>query len=107
MKTPKDIIEIEIAGKLKAKPEKAATLNAVIEFEITGANGGTWTLDCTKPGGEVTPGSTGSARLTVTMLDTDFADMYAGALNPQKAFLTGKVKVKGDMSLALKLGSIL
>lgn len=104
---PKDIIEKEIAAKLKAKPEKAAAVNAIVELEITGANGGTWTVDCTKPGGEVKAGSSGAAKLTVIMLDTDFSDMFDGKLNPQAAFLGGKVKVKGDIALALKLGNIL
>ena len=103
----KEIIEKDISGKLKAKPEKAAAINAVIELVITGANGGTWTIDCTKPGGIVSSESSGSAKLTVTMADTDFVDMYQGKLSPQAAFLSGKVKVKGDMGLALKLGTIL
>jgi putative sterol carrier protein len=33
--------------------------------------------------------------------------MFEGRLNPQAAFLGGKVKVKGDIALALKLGNIL
>jgi putative sterol carrier protein len=104
---PKDIIEKEIAAKFKARPDKAAAVNAVVVLEITGANGGTWTVDCTKPGGEVKTGGSASAKLTVTMLDTDFSDMFEGRLNPQAAFLGGKVKVKGDIALALKLGNIL
>ncbi|OGQ50483.1 MAG: hypothetical protein A3I09_01085 [Deltaproteobacteria bacterium RIFCSPLOWO2_02_FULL_47_10] len=103
----KDIIEKEIAGKLKAKPEKAAAVNAIVELVITGADGGTWTVDCTKQGGAVSAGPAGNAKLTVTMTDSDFADMYSGKLNPQMAFLTGKVKVKGDIALALKLGNLI
>jgi putative sterol carrier protein len=33
--------------------------------------------------------------------------MIGGSLNPQMAFMTGKLKVKGDMSLALKLQAVL
>jgi putative sterol carrier protein len=105
--TPKEIIENEIATKLKNKPERAASVGAVVELAITGANGGTWTIDCTKPGGEVKSGSAGAAKLIVTMADTDFVDMCAGKLNPQMAFLGGKIKVKGDISLALKLGQLI
>lgn len=105
--TPKEIFEVEIAKKLVSKPEKAAAINAVIEFVITGDTGGTWTVDLTKPGGEIISGSKGNAKLTVTMSDKDFVDLYAGKLNPQMAFMTGKVKVKGDIGLALKLGGIL
>lgn len=104
---PKEIIEVEIAKKLKTEPQKAAAVNAVIEIEVTGGDGGVWTIDCTKPGGAVSAGSCGSAKLTVTIGDADFVALYNKTLSPQGAFLSGKVKVKGDMSLALKLGNIL
>lgn len=104
---PKDIIEKQIATKLSSKPEKASAVNAVIELDITGDAGGVWTIDCTKKGGEIKSGSTGSAKLVVTMKDSDFVDMYAGKLNPQMAFFSGKIKIKGDIGLAMKLGDLL
>ncbi|MFT5021141.1 MAG: acyl-CoA dehydrogenase [Polaribacter sp.] len=33
--------------------------------------------------------------------------MLAGDLNPMNAFMSGKIKVKGDMSVAMKLGTIM
>ena len=44
---------------------------------------------------------------TVKVSASDFEDIAAGKTNPQMAFMTGKLKVEGDMSVALKLGSIL
>ena len=41
------------------------------------------------------------------MTDSDFIDMVEGKLNGQMAFMTGKLKIKGDMSLAMKLGNVL
>jgi putative sterol carrier protein len=41
------------------------------------------------------------------MAETDFLDLVSGKLNGQMAFLTGKLKVAGDMGLALKLGSFI
>ena len=37
----------------------------------------------------------------------DLSDIVEGKLNPQMAFMSGKLKVSGDMGLALKLGTIL
>ena len=41
------------------------------------------------------------------MTSEDFVNMVNGQLAPQMAFMTGKLKIKGDMGLALKLQQIL
>jgi putative sterol carrier protein len=37
----------------------------------------------------------------------DLEKMAAGDLNPMMAFMTGKLKVKGDMAVAMKLGQVM
>lgn len=44
-------------------------------------------------------------RVKVSM--TDFADIASGKQNPQMAFIMGKLKVEGDMGIAMQLGKIL
>ncbi|WP_150526304.1 SCP2 sterol-binding domain-containing protein [Roseibium sediminis] len=46
------------------------------------------------------------ADCTITMSADDLGDMLNGDLNPTAAFMGGKLKVDGDMSVAMKLGSI-
>jgi putative sterol carrier protein len=41
------------------------------------------------------------------MTASDFVDMINGKLNGQMAFMTGKLKVAGDMGLAMKLQTLL
>ena len=47
------------------------------------------------------------ADVTITVSDDDFAKMAAGELDSQKAFFAGKLKVKGNIMLTQKLGTIL
>lgn len=103
--TPKQIFEEKIGPRLAADPAKAKAVNAVYQFDITGDNGGTWTVDLTQPA--VTAGSTGKAQCTITVSSKDFVDIITEKLNAQMAFLQGRLKVAGDMSLALKLGTVL
>lgn len=44
---------------------------------------------------------------TIRVSKDDFVDIATGKTNPQMAFMTGKLRVEGDMSVAMKLGSIL
>ena len=47
------------------------------------------------------------ADCTVRLSQSDFAAISAGTLNPQMAFMMGKLKIDGDLSVALQLGTLL
>ena len=106
--TAKTILEHDIPAVLAAKPELAKEINAVIHFVITGDQGGTWTMDCTKPSGSVVSGAQGTPKMTLTVSDADFVKIRSKQLNAQMAAMQGKLKFKPmDMGLAMKLGKLL
>lgn len=102
MSTPKDIFETRIAGKT-ANADLQKKINAVFRFDLSGPQGGTWIVDF-KPGTAGVRQADEPAQCAVSMTDTDFLSMLAGELDPTSAFMSGKIKVKGDMMLAMKLG---
>lgn len=93
--------------RVQAKPAVQVAINGKVVFDLSGDGGGQWTIDLTTPAGTITTGITENPKVTLLMSATDFVAMVGGALNPQQAFLTGKLKVKGDMGTALKLGQLL
>jgi len=106
--TAKSILETDIPALLTSKPELAKDINAVIHFNITGDQGGTWTVDLTKASGWVTTGATGTPKMTITVSDQDFVKIRQKQLNAQMAAMQGKLKFKPmDMGLAMKLGKLL
>jgi putative sterol carrier protein len=105
--TPKSFFEEKIAQKLQNHPETSKAVNSIYEFNITGDNGGVWTVDLTKEPGTVQAGSGGNAKCTVTCASSDFMNIVSGKMNPQMAFMSGKLKIKGDMGLAMKLQKVI
>ena len=105
--TVKDVFEHHIPAKFQAKPDVVQKINAVYQFNISGPGGGSWTVDCTQPGGKIAAGVAAAPRCTVAGTDTDFLSIVNGKMNPQMAFMSGKLKIQGDMGLALKLQQIL
>lgn len=104
-----DAVFAKIKEEVKKNPSKAKSVNGVFLYNIT-ENGKTvkqWTLDLKTP--EVNEGSpkSGKADTTLTVGDVDFVDMAAGTLNPQVAYLKGKLKISGNLMLAQKLGPLL
>ncbi len=79
----------------------------VYQFCLSGDGGGDFYFKAVDGKGVVTEGMAESANLTISMTAEDFNDMLAGKLNPTVAFMSGKLKVKGDMMLAMKLQSLL
>jgi putative sterol carrier protein len=86
-------------------PEKAAGVNAVIQYELTGEGGGEWVIRIADGTCEVTEGRTESPNMTLTMDAGDYVDMISGKLDPTAAFMGGKIRLAGDFSLATRLTS--
>jgi len=101
-----EIFDKQIPARLQSKPDLAQKINSSYKFVVTGDGGGTWCVDLTHPGGKITAGD-GAAKCTLTVGAKELVDIVNGKLNAQMAFMTGKLKVAGDMGLALKLGSLL
>jgi len=93
-----------MAGRFRA--DKAAGVNATIQYDITGDHGGTWHAVIKDGKCTVSPGGASSPTLTVSMSSQDWLDMVGGKLKGETAFMTGKLKLKGDMGLAMKIGGM-
>ena len=79
---------------------KTAGMTATYLFDVDGA--GKWTVDVNDGKLTVTEGGN-EADTTITVSEENFERMIGGDLNPTTAYMTGKLKVKGDMSAAMKL----
>uniref|UniRef100_A0A4W2FJG3 Hydroxysteroid dehydrogenase-like protein 2 n=1 Tax=Bos indicus x Bos taurus TaxID=30522 RepID=A0A4W2FJG3_BOBOX len=81
---------------------------AVYQFELSGEDGGTWFLDLKSKGGNVGYGEpSDQADVVMSMSTDDFVKMFSGKLKPTMAFMSGKLKIKGNMALAIKLEKLM
>jgi putative sterol carrier protein len=103
MPTVKETFEA-MAGRFRA--DKAAGVNAIIQYDIGGDQGGTWHAVIKDGACTVTPGPATTPNLTLTVSSQDWLDMVGGKLSGQMAFMSGKLKLKGDMGLAMRIGSL-
>jgi putative sterol carrier protein len=99
--TPQELIEKVLPENFDG--EKAAGLTAVVQLMIKGDDGGEWFLLIKDGKMEVGKGTADSPNITLTMKDKDYVALVNGKLSGQKAFMTGKLKFKGDMALGMKL----
>ncbi|XP_036953458.1 peroxisomal multifunctional enzyme type 2 isoform X1 [Acanthopagrus latus] len=106
-----ELVFAEIGRRIKdLGPELVKKVNAVFGWEITkdGKNVAEWTIDLKNGGGSLHQGPySGKADVTITVSDEDFMEVVQGKLNPQKAFFSGKLKVRGNIMLSQKLEVIL
>jgi putative sterol carrier protein len=104
--TTKEIFN-EMQKRMDANPAKLAGIKAVFQFDISGADPGIYSVGIADGKAVVSEGTYASPDITITMASNDFADMIGGKLDGMTAFMGGKLKVKGDMMLAMQLQSLL
>jgi putative sterol carrier protein len=84
----------------RVDPSKTAGMNNSYVFDIEGA--GTWTVKVADGGVTVDEGNTGGDCTIATTAET-FEKVVKGEQNPTAAYMSGKLKIKGDMGAAMKL----
>ena len=84
-------------------PEKAAGVDATIQLKLTGSQPGEWFITIKDNQCTFNSGVASAARLTVSADSENFIKIFSGQLDGMQAFMQGKIRIAGDMSLALKL----
>jgi putative sterol carrier protein len=84
-------------------PEKAQGVDAVIQFKFTGAEAGDWFAVIKDGKVDVERGIAPAPRMTLTADSADYVKIFTGELDGMQAFMQGKIKLAGDLNLAMKL----
>ena len=102
--TPDQIVE---AMPQYLVPEKAGSTKATIAFDLSGDQGGKWWVKIHDGTAESGKGDApDSPNLTLLADAGEWVKIMSGKLDPTAAFMQGKLKIKGDMGLAIKMQSL-
>lgn len=94
----------QLSGKMD--PKKMTGMKAAFQFVATGEGGGEWYVKIADDKADVAKGKVENPTIVLTASAADWLDLMNGRLNGQTAFLTGKLKIQGDVTLAMKLESL-
>ncbi|KAG5985746.1 hypothetical protein E4U43_005904 [Claviceps pusilla] len=102
-----DVIDSVLSGSEAERKDAIKQANGVFAFTIKNKAGETksWHVDL-KESGRVGDG-VGKPTVTLMLSDEDFGKLVEGQANPQRLFMSGKLKVKGDIMKATKLDPIM
>uniref|UniRef100_W5M4X2 Hydroxysteroid dehydrogenase-like protein 2 n=1 Tax=Lepisosteus oculatus TaxID=7918 RepID=W5M4X2_LEPOC len=85
-------------------PDVVQSTKGVYRFDLSGEHAGIWYIDLKNGAGSAGSGEPPvTADVVMSMDSADFVKMFTGKLKPTMAFMSGKLKIKGDMSLAIKM----
>jgi sterol carrier protein 2 len=95
----------EVEQRIKqGGPELIKKINGILVFKVKkGSDEGVWVVDAKNGGGSVKFDPAGKGDVTISMEDESLLQLMTGQLNAQQAFFQGKLKIAGNMGLAMKL----
>ncbi|KAG5877041.1 hypothetical protein JTB14_006521 [Gonioctena quinquepunctata] len=89
-------------------PDTVTNTQAVFAFNVTGNEAGKWYVDLKTGSGSCGKGEAPEKPdATLTMDSKHFFDMFSGKIKPATAYMTGKLKIQGNMQKALKLEKLM
>ncbi|NCF65809.1 MAG: SCP-2 family sterol carrier protein [Chloroflexi bacterium] len=86
--------------------DKAGDLDLTIFFDLTGDSAAQWHASIANGELSYGEGSVDSPTATLSMDADEFEAMSKGELNPMMAFMSGKIKVDGDLNAVMKFQSL-
>ena len=84
----------------------AKGLNATFQWDLSGDEAGTWALQFENGEAKLIEGGVEKPNVKFKLSSADWVAMATGKLNAMNAFMTGKLKMEGDMGLAMKVQSL-
>ena len=84
-------------------PEKAQGLSAVLQFKFSGTEPGDWFAELSNGNVKVQKGDHPNPKMTLSADSDDYIKLFTGQLDPMQAFMEGKLKLTGDLNLAMKM----
>lgn len=85
------------------RPEVAEGVDAVIQYHLTGEEAGDWIITIREGKCSVAAGNAETPKMTLTADAQDFKDVLLGRVNGMQYFMQGRLKLAGDLNLAMKL----
>ncbi|KAF4804071.1 Hydroxysteroid dehydrogenase-like protein 2 [Turdus rufiventris] len=125
VRSTQGVFQFELSGLLEQGPGAAALVLDMEPLSLSphrtglgtdragvaqgwGDGGGTWFIDLKTKGGSAGFGKPPvAADVVMSMSSADFVKMFTGKLKPTLAFMSGKLRIKGNMALAIKLEKML
>lgn len=100
-----DITVAELMSRMPQafRPEAAQGVNTILQYNLTGEEGGEWYVIINDGKCEVHEGIHSAPKMTLMANAQDYKDVILGKTNAMQAFMTGKLKLSGDMAQAMKL----
>lgn len=101
------LVEGDFKKRLARHQDVRDAFDGVIHLDITGAGGGQWTADLTRPSEWISVGLEGKPKLTIRATAKNFTALVKGEKNAQMAVMNGDLElVPMNLDLAMKLGPL-